>query len=234
MSRVLVKPELLSWARERSGRSTESLNQRFPKLDDWLREKARPTLKQLEAFAKATHAPIGFFFLPKPPIEKIPIPDFRTAQNVPLMGPSPDLLDTIYLCQQRQEWFRDYARSMGESPLAFVGSARVGDDVVRTADLFSVKSSPEDTMIHRAKILSITQPGCPIDTDHAFLYDVRDNWIDIMQAQLRWGIPCLYHFKYVWHKRPFVRPYLEEMTDAHYAAVAKAFKSYWKKLEGTR
>ncbi len=125
-------------------------------------------------------------------------------------------------------------------PDAWVGAFQANpymaqfSDVVRTADLFSVKSSPEDTMIHRAKILSITQPGCPIDTDHAFLYDVRDNWIDIMQAQLRWGIPCLYHFKYVWHKRPFVRPYLEEMTDAHYAAVAKAFKSYWKKLEGTR
>jgi Zn-dependent peptidase ImmA (M78 family) len=47
--------------------------------------------------------------------------------------PSPDLLDTIYVCQQRQEWFRNYARSMGESPLGFVGSARVGDDVIRTA-----------------------------------------------------------------------------------------------------
>jgi len=34
---------------------------------------------------------------------------------------------------QRQEWFRNYARSMGESPLAFVGSARVPDDVIGTA-----------------------------------------------------------------------------------------------------
>jgi Zn-dependent peptidase ImmA (M78 family) len=133
MSRVLVKPELLSWARERSGRSTESLNQRFPKLDDWLREKASPTLKQLEAFAKATHAPIGFFFLPKPPIEKIPIPDFRTAQNVPLMGPSPDLLDTIYLCQQRQEWYREFARLAAEDPLEFVGKASLGSNIEATA-----------------------------------------------------------------------------------------------------
>lgn len=133
MSGVLVKPELLSWARERSGRSTESLNKRFPKLDDWLRDKASPTLKQLEAFAKATHAPIGFFFLPKPPIEKIPIPDFRTAQNVPLMGPSPDLLDTIYLCQQRQEWYREFARLAAEDPLEFVGKASLGSNIEATA-----------------------------------------------------------------------------------------------------
>jgi Zn-dependent peptidase ImmA (M78 family) len=42
-------------------------------------------------------------------------------------------LDTIYVCQQRQEWFRNYARSMGEEPLAFVGSTRVQDEIVRTA-----------------------------------------------------------------------------------------------------
>jgi Zn-dependent peptidase ImmA (M78 family) len=47
--------------------------------------------------------------------------------------PSPDLLDTVYVCQQRQEWYRDFARSMGEEPLAFVGSARPTDDVEATA-----------------------------------------------------------------------------------------------------
>jgi Zn-dependent peptidase ImmA (M78 family) len=48
--------------------------------------------------------------------------------------PTPDLLDTLYICQQRQEWYRDFARSSGEERLAFVGSARVADDVGVTAD----------------------------------------------------------------------------------------------------
>jgi Zn-dependent peptidase ImmA (M78 family) len=90
-------------------------------------------LKQVEAFAKATCTPVGYLFLSEPPVETIPIPDFRAPGNTRIGRPSPDLLDTIYVCQQRQEWFRDYARSMGESPLAFVGSVKVGDSVVRTA-----------------------------------------------------------------------------------------------------
>ena len=93
----------------------------------------RPTLKQLEDFAKATHTAVGYLFLPTPPIERVPIPDYRTVGNVHIGRPSPDLLDTIYLCQQRQEWYHDYARSMGEKPLAFVGAASIRDDVSATA-----------------------------------------------------------------------------------------------------
>ena len=133
MSRVMVKPELLSWARDRSGRSPESLRKRFPKLEDWLRGEASPTLKQLENFAKATYAPIGFFFLPKPPLEKIPIPDFRVSRNLPLTGPSPDLLDTIYLCQQRQEWYREFARLTAEDSLEFVGKTTLSSNIETTA-----------------------------------------------------------------------------------------------------
>jgi Zn-dependent peptidase ImmA (M78 family) len=37
------------------------------------------------------------------------------------------------LCQQRQEWYREFAWSLGEVPLRFAGSVRLGADVVRTA-----------------------------------------------------------------------------------------------------
>ena len=133
MNRVAIKPELLRWACERAGIDRADLEHKFPHLAEWETGATQPTLKQVEAFAKATYTPVGFLFLQEPPVEKIPIPDFRAMDNERIGHPSPDLLDTIYVCQQRQEWFRNYARSMGESPLAFVGSARVGDDVVRTA-----------------------------------------------------------------------------------------------------
>jgi Zn-dependent peptidase ImmA (M78 family) len=133
MNRVAVQPKLLRWACERAGFERADLEHKFPQLPAWEDRTAQPTLKQLEAFAKATYTPIGYLFLPEPPVEKVPIPDFRAPANERIGHPSPDLLDTIYVCQQRQEWFRNYARSMGERPLAFVGSARVQDDVIRTA-----------------------------------------------------------------------------------------------------
>lgn len=132
--KVEVAPELLRWACERAGYSETTLSRRFPRLEHWLRGTDRPTLKQLERFAQATHAPVGYFFLPAPPRETVPIPDLRTIGNVSIERPSADLLDTIYLCQQRQEWYRDYARAIGEPPLDFVGSARRTDDVVATAE----------------------------------------------------------------------------------------------------
>ena len=135
MNRVPVKPGLLRWARERAGYDVAALASRFPKLEAWEEGEVQPTFKQLESFAKATHAPIGYFFLKKPPVETVPIPDFRTIGSIHLDRPSPDLLDTIYLCQQRQDWYHNFARSMHEPALEFVGSAHLGDDIVETAAL---------------------------------------------------------------------------------------------------
>jgi Zn-dependent peptidase ImmA (M78 family) len=133
MTRVEVRPELLRWARERAALSLDALARRIPQLPAWERGEARPTLKQIERFAKATHTPVGYLFLPAPPVEQIPIPDCRTVRNGQIARPSPDLLDTIYICQQRQEWYRDFARAGGEQPLLFVGSAHLADDVETTA-----------------------------------------------------------------------------------------------------
>ncbi|MCX6666507.1 MAG: ImmA/IrrE family metallo-endopeptidase [Euryarchaeota archaeon] len=133
MERVEIKPEMLQWAIRRSGQNTKDLAARFPKLNNWLGETSCPTLKQLENFANATSTPIGYLFLTHPLEEKVPIPDYRKIINNQECLPSPDLLETIYLCQQRQEWYRNFSRSMGDEPLPFVGKVTLNDDVVRTA-----------------------------------------------------------------------------------------------------
>jgi Zn-dependent peptidase ImmA (M78 family) len=133
MIRVEVKPQLLRWARERAGDREPALSDRFPKLTLWERGQERPTLKQLEAFAKAAHVSIGYLFLSEPPEEKVPIPDLRTIGGQGIKRPSPDLLDTIYLCQRRQAWYQDYAQSVHDEPLAFVGSAKITDEAQATA-----------------------------------------------------------------------------------------------------
>ncbi|HYK88580.1 MAG TPA: XRE family transcriptional regulator [Acidobacteriota bacterium] len=133
MIRVDVKPELLRWARERAGFDIDALARSFPRLDAWEHGEARPTLKQIERFAKATYTSVGYLFLQEPPIERVPIPDLRTVSNEYIKRPSPDLLDVIYICQQRQEWYHEFARSVGETPLPFVGSVRLTSDIEAAA-----------------------------------------------------------------------------------------------------
>jgi len=134
MIRVNVEPDLLRWARERANRTVEELGKKFPKLELWERGEARPTFKQLEAFAKAMYVPIGYLFLSKPPEEQLPIPDLRTIANQKAKEPSLDLLDTIYLCQQRQKWYHSFIRTVGEPEHAFVRSAKLTDDVKMVAE----------------------------------------------------------------------------------------------------
>jgi hypothetical protein len=82
-----------------------------------------PTLKQLERFARAVHVPIGYLLLPAPPVEHLPIPDFRTVGSTGIRRSSPDLLDMLYACQERRAWYREYAQTTRQPEMAFVGSA---------------------------------------------------------------------------------------------------------------
>jgi Zn-dependent peptidase ImmA (M78 family) len=88
----------------------------------------------LEAFARATSTAVGFLLLPEPPELPLPIPDFRAAPGRRFAPVSPDLLDTIYLCEERQEWYRNYSLVMEAESLDFVASANVDEDVVDVAD----------------------------------------------------------------------------------------------------
>ncbi|CAN5713682.1 ImmA/IrrE family metallo-endopeptidase [soil metagenome] len=131
--RADVEPGLLTWARQRSGIDADDLRRRFPKLEDWERGDLSPTLKQLEGFARATHTPVGFLFLDAPPHEEVPIPDYRTIADAGVVQPSADLLDTIFDCQQRQDWYRTFAQIDQHDRVAFVGSMTTETDVTLAA-----------------------------------------------------------------------------------------------------
>jgi Zn-dependent peptidase ImmA (M78 family) len=133
MVRVEVKAELLRWARDRAGFTLDDLSSKFPKLEQWESGELKPTLKQIENYAKATYAPVGYFFLMDPPEEPLPVPDFRTMAGRDVRPVSPNLRDMIYACQERQDWFRDNARIAGADRLAFVGSANLQSPIVETA-----------------------------------------------------------------------------------------------------
>lgn len=122
MTRVAISPDMLQWARERAGMEPESLLSRFAKYEEWEAGETQPTLKQLENFAKAVHVPMGYLFLPEPPQERLPIPDFRTLDNRQVTRPSPNLLDMLYNCQERQAWYKEFAQITRQKPLEFIGS----------------------------------------------------------------------------------------------------------------
>jgi hypothetical protein len=63
--------------------------ERMEKLSGWLSGAAKPTFKQLEEFAAATHTPLGYLFLTEPPTETLPIPDFRTVGGCSSSSPQP-------------------------------------------------------------------------------------------------------------------------------------------------
>ncbi len=123
MTTVAASVPVLRWAAQRARLHDDDVAARFPKWPLWLSGEARPTLKQLEDFARLTHTAFGYFFLPQPPALALPVPDFRTLRDGALAKPSSDLLDTLYLCQQRQDWYREHARLHGLPALPFVGSA---------------------------------------------------------------------------------------------------------------
>lgn len=134
MMRVPVQPRMLQWAVDRAGLPLADVRGRFARYDEWLAGAVHPTMKQVQDFARYTYAAVGFFFLDQPPELTLPIPDFRTLDGPRPGDPSPDLLDTVYVCQQRQEWYASYARSVGGETLPFVGTLSIQDDIIEAAE----------------------------------------------------------------------------------------------------
>ncbi len=128
-----VNPQLFGWALERSGLSLMGLARKFPKLAEWQAGRSAPTLRQLESLARSTWTPLGYFFLPEPPVEDLGLKDFRTMRDRPVTRPSPNLLDTVFAMRRRQEWLREELIEQGQSPLPIVGSASTTDSPERLA-----------------------------------------------------------------------------------------------------
>jgi len=131
------QPTCLRWARERAGLSTDDLASKLgvsqDKVSAW-EVSGELTLSLAEKLANATHTPLGYLFLSEPPVENLPIRDFRTVGAEVASRPSPDLLDTIYDALRRQEWYRDYLVASAGEPLEFVGSLKVSEDILMSAE----------------------------------------------------------------------------------------------------
>lgn len=127
-----VKPELLRWAINRSGLTVDEYDDLVEK---WLSGEKRPTYNQLVDFARRAMVPLGYLFLPGPPSEALPLPDFRTRQDDGVRRPSPNLIETIFEMKRRQDWMRQDLIDEGHEPLPEVGAASVGNDELLVAEM---------------------------------------------------------------------------------------------------
>lgn len=119
VTRVPVAPSLLTWAKERSGRTDAEFEGHFGSWGSWMQGQTAPTLRQVEEIARYSHLPFGIFFLSEPPQVELPIPDYRLGTSGQADQPSQDLLDVIDSSVRRQQWFREYAERHD------IGAARI-------------------------------------------------------------------------------------------------------------
>ena len=126
-----MTPSLLTWARRRRGLGipeiASKLNVKPEAVLAWEAGRKLPTFRQAQRFAQALYIPFGYLYLSKPPIEKLPLPDFRVVPGQPPMDPSPDLLDLLNSVLGKQQWFREYRELEGVQQLPFVGRFHVSD-----------------------------------------------------------------------------------------------------------
>ena len=134
MSRVAITESVLYWAVSRSGRKFDSLEEKFPRIQEWASGASQPTLRQLESLANATHTPLGYLLLKEPPADGLPISHFRTQGDESPSRPSPDLIESVHTMQLRQAWMREFLVEQGQEALDFVGSSSPGFGPVELAD----------------------------------------------------------------------------------------------------
>lgn len=137
--RIAVAPEMLRWAVSRAGKKVED----FEHLPQWVAGTTQPTWRQLEKFAKQAHVPIGYLFLSEPPVEEMPLADFRVS-GLENNGDQLDVLDVIYEYQRRQAWYAEYAERVGLDAVEWVGSASTTEPPTALARQFRDRLSMQE------------------------------------------------------------------------------------------
>ena len=143
MTQAIINPEILSWARHRSGLDTPTLARKLSvdedKLISWEKGEVRPTFKQAQNYAHSTFIPFGYLFLKQPPQDELPIPDLRTIGDHASRDISINLRDVVREVLRRQLWYKDYQIERGGDQVSVVGSFSTDADVKTIATDMKVR-----------------------------------------------------------------------------------------------
>jgi len=147
MGKLSLVPSVLKWARERSNLDTITLSQKMKVSTDAIlewEETGELSFARAKKLAHYTFTPLGYLFLPAPQDDKLPIPDFRTITDQPLLKPSPNLLETIQIMQQRQLWMREFLIENQSEKFSYLGH-------------FSLKDSPKQIAADMRRALDFNE-----------------------------------------------------------------------------
>ena len=122
---ALVTPKIITWARERAELDIEETAKKLgvvvARLAAWENGDSHPSVKQAESLANKLNIPFGYLYLTEPPVEELPLADFRTVSGARRLKPSPAFLDVIYDALRKQDWYHEYLALQEYYPLEFVG-----------------------------------------------------------------------------------------------------------------
>ena len=135
--KITLQPNVLRWARQRAGLSEDDLAKGMQvkpeRVQEW-ESSGEISMAQVRKLAQRTYTPEGHLFLDQPADDSLPIAGFRTVGDQALTRPSPNLLDTIYQMQRRQDWMREELLIEESDPLEFVGAFRENTGFEDVAD----------------------------------------------------------------------------------------------------
>ncbi|ADZ91069.1 ImmA/IrrE family metallo-endopeptidase [Marinomonas mediterranea] len=114
MSKALINPANIIWARVRAGMSVsqlaDALGVKEEKVIAWENGENAPSMAQARNIADKTLISFGLLFAKQPPADDLPIPDLRTIDGRELQKPSASLIAIIRKVLERQEWYKEYRK----------------------------------------------------------------------------------------------------------------------------
>ena len=125
--KIEVDSSILHWIIEKISNDNVD-NNTISLLNKWINGVTKPTFNQIEDVSKKTHIPFGYFFLKKPPEDELSLIHCRTINSTKMKNPSRNLIDTINIMSNAQEWMAEYNEDEGLDTLPFVGHFKNTDE----------------------------------------------------------------------------------------------------------
>jgi Zn-dependent peptidase ImmA (M78 family) len=131
-TKAIIKPELLTWTRNRAKVTLEdaakAADVTTKELEEWEAGTEAPSLSQLRGLAAKYHFPLAVFYLPEPPADFAPLRDFRRLPDAAPGSMSATLSYQIRNAYERRELALELYDDLREPAPSFPLKAKLTDD----------------------------------------------------------------------------------------------------------